>query len=562
MRLTSLASLCALAQAHLLQMQLDALHSFYAATAGETAWIEKTNWDMRAEEGSPMGDLAKGERQINAECSTQSPEQQTTDYFDEGWPFTVPAVTDQNRTRCYKRDPCRHDPVLRDNAKWYGVGCIDPCYPATDGDNCDFGRVTYLKLDHNNLVGYIPESFFAALTNLTVLDLSHNRLSGTISARVESARVLERLALSHNALSGTLPPELSGVGTRLFLEPSISADAAERGLTHLDVSHNNISGIVPSQLGATLRGLKLLDVSNNPHFGAAHADLAWRRSQGLPTQLGGLEALEALRLDESALVGSLPAQFGSLTKLRGLFARGHGMPDPNAGNQLSGVLPTQLGALRKLQTLRAPHNALSGTVPSELRQMHMLTHFDAQENPAISGTLPEVFNGIRNVRHWDTYGTRISGALPQSLVNTTVLRYLYLPIEQAVFIANSRCKLRVPGVGNYDSARDPATLQPERNKYNWYMLAADYFKLRDPFAYPADGGVPYHCVDGTEEGCDGRTQCEPGVNFSCPGLDDAGIVARGHLGLFKTRWAGVMFCKEKHEAPMTFLRLCELAGDC
>lgn len=562
MRVAWIAALCAPAHAHLLQMQLDALRSFYAATAGETAWIAKTNWDMRADEGSPMGDLAEGQRQINAECSTQPPEQQTTDYFVEGWPFTVSAEADQNRTRCYKRDPCRYDPVLRDSAKWHGVGCVDPCSPVTDGDNCDFGRVTYLKLDHNNLEGYIPESFFAALTNLTVVDLSHNRLSGTLSARVGGARVLERLALSHNALSGTLPPELAGVGTRLYLEPSIDADATERGLSHLDVSHNNISGIVPSEIGATLRGLKLLDVSSNAHFGGGHADLAWRRSQGLPTQLGGLEALEALRLDESALVGSVPTQLGALSKLRGLFARGRGMPEPSAGNRLSGVLPTELGALRKLQTLRAPHNALSGTLPSELRLMEGLAHFDAQENPALSGTLPEVFNGLRHVRHWDTYATRISGALPQSLVNTTALRYLYLPKEQAVFIANSRCQLRVPGVGNHDSPRDPATLQPERNKFNWYMLAADYFKLRDPFAFPADGGVPFHCVEGTEEGCDGRTQCEPGVNYSCPGLDEAGIVARGHEGLFKTRWAGVMFCKGKHDAPLTFLRLCELAGDC
>jgi len=160
------------------------------------------------------------------------------------------------------------------------------------------------------------------------------------------------------------------------------------------------------------------------------------------------------------------------------------------------------------------------------------------------------------------------------MVNATNLRYLYLQKEQAVFIANSRCKVRVPGIGNHDMPRDSRTKLQEygyqRSKFNWYQLAADYFKYRDPFALPADGGVPYACYDGSEPGCDGRTQCKPGLDNSCPGLDEQGmprmysLSTTGDRGgdMFKQRWAGVIYCVEPFDAAQTFLRLCEMEGDC
>ena len=115
--------------------------------------------------------------------------------------------------------------------------------------------------------------------------------------------------------------------------------------------------------------------------------------------------------------------------------------------------------------------------------------------------------------------------------------------RQAIFIANSRCQVRVPGIGNHDMPRDSRTKLQEvgyqRSKFNWYQLAADYFKLRDPFAFPADGGVPFSCYDGTEPGCDGRTQCDPGVDNSCPGLDERGMARMYSLSTTGDRGGGV-----------------------
>ena len=81
-------------------------------------------------------------------------------------------------------DPC----PLNFTDAWHGVGCVDPCYYPIDGDDCQFGRITGLELGFNNLVGTIPPIVFDNLVNLTIVDVSHNSLSGTIPTQVGKLR--------------------------------------------------------------------------------------------------------------------------------------------------------------------------------------------------------------------------------------------------------------------------------------------------------------------------------------------------------------------------------------
>ena len=83
-------------------------------------------------------------------------------------------------------DPC----PLNFTEAWQGVACEDPCYAPIDGDDCHFGRITGLQLPFNNLVGTIPPEVFDKLINLTVFDVSHNQLSGTIPTQVGKLRNL------------------------------------------------------------------------------------------------------------------------------------------------------------------------------------------------------------------------------------------------------------------------------------------------------------------------------------------------------------------------------------
>ncbi|XP_059433613.1 receptor-like protein EIX2 [Corylus avellana] len=86
-----------------------------------------------------------------------------------------------------------------------------------------------MDLSHNKLVGTIPEE----LTNLTVLhglNLSDNHLTGRIPDMIGNIRSLESLDFSRNQLSGTIPQTISALTS----------------LSHLNMSYNNLSGQIPS----------------------------------------------------------------------------------------------------------------------------------------------------------------------------------------------------------------------------------------------------------------------------------------------------------------------------
>ena len=136
--------------------ELAQLKAFYNATNG-AAWKVNTNWDMDA----------------TSQCATP-----LDNGVGQGWPYVAPETEQPTGLACHHKEPCSWD------TKWHGVGCVDPCYAPTDGDNCVFGRVTYLNLKENSLEGTIPDAFFDELINITLVDLSFNYLSGTIPTEV------------------------------------------------------------------------------------------------------------------------------------------------------------------------------------------------------------------------------------------------------------------------------------------------------------------------------------------------------------------------------------------
>jgi Leucine-rich repeat (LRR) protein len=163
------------------------------------------------------------------------------------------------------------------------------------GVTVEYGRVTELDLNYNNLVGIIPASI-GYLDDLIDLDLSSNQLTGSIPPEISSLTNLNNLYLSDNQFIGSIPPEIGNLTSISFL----------------DLSYNQLSG-------------------------------------SIPPEIGNLTDLWDLNLDYNQLTGVIPPEIGNLTDLRDLELN---------GNQLSGSVPSEIGNLTNLWYLRFYSNHL------------------------------------------------------------------------------------------------------------------------------------------------------------------------------------------------------------
>ena len=136
-------------------------------------------------------------------------------------------------------------------------------------------RVTMLELPGNNLSGPLLDAL-GSLTSLTTLDLSGNRMSGTVPD-FTSLTSLTTLKLGDNQLTGTIPDWLGSL----------------TGLQELSLRDNRFTGAIPEEL----RDLTVLDI--------LYLD-GNRLSGPIPAALGDLTGLQATRFAGNNLTGCVP----------------------------------------------------------------------------------------------------------------------------------------------------------------------------------------------------------------------------------------------------------------
>ena len=237
------------------------------------------------------------------------------------------------------------------------------------------------------------------LSELKVLDLSHNRLSGEIPPEIVNSSNLTHLLMNQNQLTGELPPNLSSltklVEIRLSDNDLTGEIPAELGrlpvLRYLGLATNRVSGELPPELG-NLSNLKVLFLVNNRLRGT------------VPRELGELSKLEILRLDKNRLSGPIPPELGKLSRLKGFEI---------LENQLSGEIPSELTDLKQLRTLFLSRNpALTGCMPDELMDIEIndFEHIDLHPCNALErGVLAELFEATGG-DNWTNSDGWLSGA--------------------------------------------------------------------------------------------------------------------------------------------------------
>ncbi|XP_042510703.1 probable LRR receptor-like serine/threonine-protein kinase At3g47570 [Macadamia integrifolia] len=268
----------------------------------------------------------------------------------------------------------------------YGIEAVGELDFVNSLVNCT--QLEFLDLSHNGFKGRLPKFIFNLSTQLSILGLGGNKISGTIPVGIENLVSLTELGMELNFLEGNIPYDIGKLQKlqRLFLDG------------------NRLSGQIPSSIG-NLTLLYELHIDHN------------NLNASIPFSIGNCQQLQYLTLFSNSLQGPIPKQLfliSSLSISLDLF-----------NNSLIGSLPIEIGNLKSLSTIDVSENKLSGEIPYSIGDCHSLEHLSMRGN-FFEGTIPQSLTLLKGLQDLDLSHNNLSGKIPKDLEKFTVLQSLNL----------------------------------------------------------------------------------------------------------------------------------------
>ena len=207
-------------------------------------------------------------------------------------------------------------------------------------------------------LGNTTTADITGLSNLRVLSVSYNQLSGDIPGWVWKLPRLQALDLSNNRFSGRFPATL----------------------THLSyfklnqTSHRNQTTLY-EEVPVTIKNTAF--ILNYVQSGRIYIDVSRNHLEGeIPESFGELLGLTEANLSHNQMSGHIPAAtFGRLMQLDVLDL---------SYNHLSGGIPQDLTSLR-ISTLNLANNQLEGAIPTQNNFNTRFTNESFKNNPGLCG---------------------------------------------------------------------------------------------------------------------------------------------------------------------------------
>ncbi|XP_010936794.1 uncharacterized protein [Elaeis guineensis] len=350
----------------LLILPLLTFHVF-SQQEGSTAPMEKTEQEaLYLAIQSFVGKWWNGSELYPDPCGWTPIQGVSCDFLDGLWYITVLDIGPvlENSLECTQ--DAKFSPLLfkfKHLKSLCFFNCFSPHQPTTipssNWEKLAGSLETLVFRSNQGLIGEIPASL-GQLTNLKSLVLVENSLAGMLPRELGSLVHLKRLVLTGNRFSGQIPVSLAGNLSELLIldlsrnnlsGPLPSSFGGLTSLLTLDLSNNTLEGSLPSGLGE-LRNLTLLDLRNNNFSG------------GLTHSLQSMTSIQDMLLSNNPLGGNL-MEFG-WENLRNLTT----LDLSNTG--LTGVIPDSISSLKTLRSLALDNNHLSGSVSPKLATLPSL----------------------------------------------------------------------------------------------------------------------------------------------------------------------------------------------
>ncbi|KAM1047001.1 hypothetical protein ACFX2C_026426 [Malus domestica] len=272
--------------------------------------------------------------------------------------------------------------------------------------SCTNNSVTGLSLVDLNITLPVPP-FICDLTNLTLVDLNYNYLTGEFPKSLYKCSKLEYLDLSQNYFVGPIPDDIDSLPRlkQLILGGNNFSDIPPaigrlQELENLQLWMNQFNGSVPPEIG-NLSNLKDLNMSWNTEL------VPWT----LPSNFTKLKKLKNLWIRQSNVIGELPETLGEMEALEVIDL---------AINRLSGRIPNGLFTPKNLSIVYLYMNILSGEVPQVIESWN-LSIFDISEN-TLTGTIPEEYGNLTKLTELALFLNDFSGEIPKSIGRLPNLR--------------------------------------------------------------------------------------------------------------------------------------------
>ncbi|KAL7590825.1 hypothetical protein Lser_V15G32272 [Lactuca serriola] len=275
----------------------------------------------------------------------------------------------------------------------------------TSREACNL-EVLYLGSNHFGSGEDDEMTFIEALSickNLRMLDIGYNQMKGFLPYSLGNlSNTLSFLSFASNAFSGGLPSSVGNLS----------------GLTSLDLSNNKLTGTINQVNFSNLGSLQKLDLKNNSFSGSIpgslgnlslliELDLGLNEFNGsMPSSLGNCKRLIKLVIDRNNLTGEIPRKLFELSTLSISLNLG--------GNRLSGELPQEVGNLKNLNEIILANNRLSGDLPTTISSCSSLVNLDISSN-FFQGTLPSSLRSLRALQTFDASHNNFTGKIPTYL---------------------------------------------------------------------------------------------------------------------------------------------------